>query len=166
VNFWLESQHGYLELNWQAFKNAAPQIADVGEQLLRNPNAGEVAIIATVDEQNRPWLAPFCPIFTDTSLYLLAAANTPKTRQLAKNAAYSLHAMVGADDLEFQVAGVARRVDVKDERAVVLAAVPFPSFDPADPIFELTISRALTVTWPEVGKKKKLVWAEKLLVKG
>lgn len=146
-------------LSWPQFKIASPEISALGEQLLYNPNAGEVAILATVDSVNRPWVAPFCPIFTDSGLYLLAAAHTPKAHHLQKNSAYSLHALLGADDLEFQVAGTARTVSSDEERSEVIAAIPLPSFDASDPIFELQIARALTVTWPEPGKKKQLSWA-------
>lgn len=145
-------------LRWPEFKNAAPEIAAVGTTLLYNPDAGEVAILATVDARNRPWLAPFCPIFTDRGLYLLAAAHTPKVRHLQSNPRYALHALLGADDLEFQTSGSVRCVDDDTERIEVIAAIPFPSFDQTDPIFELLIERALTVIWPEPGKRRELAW--------
>ncbi len=146
-------------LHWPEFKKASPEISTIGEKILYNPNAGEVAILATVDSRNRPWVAPFCPIFTDKGLYLLAAAHTPKANHLLRNPNYSLHALLGPDDLEFQVAGNARAVSSEDERSQVISAVPFPSFDATDPIFELQVARALTVTWPEPGKKKLRSWA-------
>ena len=98
------------------------------------------------------------PVFTNEGIYLLAAAHTPKARQLTVNPAYSAHALLGADDLEFQFAGAARPVGEEKERLKIVSAVPFPSFDATDPIFELQIARALTVTWPEPGKKKQLTW--------
>ena len=146
-------------LQWSDFKRAAPDIAAIGERLLHNPDAGEVAILATVDHLGRPWVAPFCPVFADRGMYLLAAAETPKVRHLAANSAYALHAMVGTDDLEFQVAGTTRLVRSDEERQAVIAAVPFPSFDANDPIFELQIGRALSVSWPQPGRRQKLAWA-------
>jgi hypothetical protein len=145
-------------LHWPEFRSTAPEIATIGEKLLYNPKAGEVAIIATVDHQQKPWVAPFCPIFTEQGMYLLAGAHTPKARHLLVNSAYSLHALLGADDLEFQVAGMARSVTMERERSAVISAVPFPSFDATDPIFELQIARALTVTWPEPGINKRQTW--------
>jgi len=145
-------------LHWPEFKKASPEIASIGEGLLFNPNAGEVAILATVDSKNRPWVAPFCPIFTNEGMYLLAAAHTPKAHQLMRNSNYSLHALLGSDDLEFQVSGVAKSVSSERERSDVISAVPFSSFDENDPIFELQVARALTVAWPEPGKKKQLSW--------
>ena len=145
-------------LYWPEFKKVCPHIADLGERMLFNPNAGEVVILATVDSRNRPWVAPICPIFTDKGLYLLAAAPTPKAHHLMINPNYSLHALLGPDDLEFQVSGMSRLVSSENERSEVISAVPFPSFDATDPIFELKIARALTVTWPEPGKRKQISW--------
>lgn len=146
-------------LHWPEFKAAAPAIAAIGEKLLHNPNSGEVAILATIDTQGRPRVAPFCPIFTEQGMYLLAGARTPKARHLTNRGDYALHALLGADDLEFQTSGTVRPVRANNERAQVIAAVPFPSFEANDPIFELLIDRALTVTWPSSGKKNKKVWS-------
>ena len=77
---------------------------------------------------------------------------------LENNGSYALHALLGADDLEFQTAGTVRVVEAKGERSEVISAIPFPSFDATDPIFELLVARALTVIWPEPGMKKKHAW--------
>ena len=145
-------------LRWREFKTAAPKIASIGEKLLFNPDSGKVAILASIDAKNQPWTAPFCPIFAGEGMYILSAANTPKTSHLTRNSQYALHAMLGEDDLEFQVSGAARSVLNTTERSLVLNAIPFPNYDPNDPIFELLIARALTVTWPKPGKCNKLTW--------
>ncbi|MGD8417990.1 MAG: pyridoxamine 5'-phosphate oxidase family protein [Pseudomonadales bacterium] len=134
-------------VSWQAFAAAAPDIAAVGTSLLYRPDAGEVGILATVDGHGRPRVAPVCPIFSGEGVYLSVGAHTPKVRDLTTNGRYALHALVGADDLEFQIGGTARLVQEPTERAAVVAAIPFPSFDADDPIFELLIERALVVTW-------------------
>lgn len=145
-------------LSWSDFRQAAPEIAAVGSRLLHHPDHGEVAILATVDRHGRPRVAPVCPIFAPPGMYVLAGAATPKVRQLRRDPRYALHALVGADDLEFQITGRARHVDAAAERADVLPAIPFGSFDPADPIFELLIESALVVTWPSPGEPRKLRW--------
>lgn len=146
-------------LHWPEFKRAAPKIAAVGERLLDKPDTAEVAILATLDSERRPRVAPFCPIFTEKGVYILAASRTPKARHLGMNPAYSLHALLGPDDLEFQVTGAAKPVNTKRERSEVIAAIRFPSFDATDPIYELQISQALAVMWPEPGQQEKLFWA-------
>ena len=145
-------------LSWSDFRLAAPQIAAVRSRLLHRPDRGEVAILATTGRDGAPRVAPVCPVFTEQGMYVLAGAATPKVAQFRHDPCYALHAQVGADDLEFQVSGRVRVVDSTAERSEVLAAVPFESFDPQDPIFELLIGRALTVSWPSRGQPVKLRW--------
>lgn len=145
-------------LSWSDFRQAAPEIAAIGSRLLHHPDHGEVAILATTGRSGAPRVAPVCPVFTEQGMYILASAATPKVAQFRRDPRYALHAQVGADDLEFQVSGRVRVVDSTAERSEVLAAVPFESFDPEDPIFELLIDRALTVTWPSPGQPVKLRW--------
>ena len=72
-----------------------------------------------------------------------------------------MHALVGADDLEFQISGNARYVESDDEHKIVVSAIPFPSYDADDPIYELLIDRALVVTWPERSTRgNKMVWSD------
>ena len=146
-------------LDWSDFQAAAPDIAAIGRRLLQHPDRGEVAILATVDRHGAPWVAPVCPIFTDNGLYVLASAGTPKVGQLRRDPRYALHAQVGADDLEFQIAGHARLLDSATGRAEVFSAIPFDSFDSDDPIFELLIGNAVAVTWPAPAAPTKLRWA-------
>ena len=89
------------------------------------------------------------PIFCGEGIYLSAGSHTPKVRHLESNGRYALHALVGADDLEFQIAGTVRRVESSVEHDAVVSAISFPSYDASDPIYELLIERALSVTWPE-----------------
>ncbi|MCZ6502220.1 MAG: hypothetical protein O6945_06880, partial [Gammaproteobacteria bacterium] len=85
---------------------------------------------------------------------------TPKKHHLRCNRSYALHAQVGADDLEFQIKGSVREVGAEDERQRVNASIPFSSYDESDPIFELLIERALTVSWPQPGVQDKRVFVE------
>lgn len=144
---------------WGEFEAAAPDLAGVGRSLLYRPDRGEVAILATVDQAGHPRVAPVSPIFCDDGIYLSVGGHTPKVRHLRADGRYALHALVGADDLEFQMSGVARLVTDATEHEKVVAAIPFPSYDAEDPIFELTIERALVVTWPEQGTRgQKQPW--------
>lgn len=144
-------------LNWSAFAQAAPEIAALGKQKLFSETNGEVAILATVDQHGRPWLAPVCPIFAADGLYLLISQGSPKVHHLRHSSHFALHALVDADDAEFQIAGIVTEV-MGDARAQVISAIPFPSFDPDDPIFECRINRALKVTWPDPGKPARAAW--------
>jgi hypothetical protein len=147
-------------IDWTAFTRTAPPLAETGKRLLFRADRGEVAILATVDAAGKPHVAPVSPIFCGDGVYLSVGPHTPKARHLAANGRYALHALVGADDLEFQMSGAARKVTTASERDAVVSAIPFPSFDPSDPIFELLIDHAVVVTWPErTPRGKKLVWS-------
>ncbi len=142
---------------WKELAVAQPKIGEIGEKLLRRPDQGEVALLGTTDHAGRPAMAPVCPIFLDPGMYVLLARHTPKHAHLARDQHYVLHAMVGADDLEFQIAGRCRFVSDEEERQRVLGAITFPNFDPDDPIVELLVTRALTTHW-EDGQPAKTVF--------
>ena len=148
-------------VHWSAFAAEAPELAGIGRGLLWRPDQGIAAILAT-ERPGGPHVAPVCPIFAAVGgrggLYLLVGADTPKHRHLRRGGRYALHAPVGADDLEFQIGGRAELVELAEMRVAVLDGVPFPSFDPADPIYELLIERALSVSWPQPGLPRKQVW--------
>lgn len=146
-------------IRWAEFARAAPQMARIGKQLLYHSGRGEVAILATVDHHGLPRVAPVSPIFYERGIYLSVGAHTPKARHLGRNGHYAMHALVGEDDLEFQISGSARPVVASDEQKGVVAAIPFPSFNASDPIFELLIDHAVVVEWPErTTRGKKTVW--------
>ena len=148
-------------MRWHGFEKVAPNISRVGKRLLYSPERGEVGILATVDANGRPRVAPVTPIFCGEGIYVLAGAHTPKVQHLEHNGLYALHALVGADDLEFQIAGTVRRIESTAEHDAVVSAIPFPSYDASDPIYELSIERALSVTWPEPGTRgNKETWSE------
>ena len=148
-------------MRWHDFERAAPNISRIGKQLLYSPERGEVAILATVDGTGKPHVVPVSPIFCGEGIYLSAGSHTPKVRHLESNGRYALHALVGADDLEFQIAGTVRRLDSTAEHDAVVSAIPFPSYDANDPIYELLIERALSVTWPEPSTRGiKEAWSE------
>ena len=148
-------------VHWSEFAAEAPELAEIGLGLLWRVDQGIAAILAT-EGAGGPRVAPVCPIFapagSQADLYLLVGAGTPKHRDLRRGGRYALHAPVGADDLEFQIGGHAELVESAEMRVAVLDAVPFPSFDPADPIYELLIERALSVGWPRAGVARKRVW--------
>ena len=144
-------------VRWSEFAADAPALAEVGRQLLRRPDQSIAAILATEGSAG-PGVAPVCPIFALDGVYLLVGPSTPKHRQLRRSGRYALHAPVGADDLEFQISGRARLVQSAETRNAVLAAIQFPSFNPTDPIYELLIERALSVSWPQPGLRKKRSW--------
>lgn len=145
-------------LTWSEFQKAAPELAAVGERLLHPSVGAAVGLLATADRTARPGVAPVCPIFAGSGVFVLVVSKTPKRRDLAENPRFALHAMVGPSDEEFRISGTARLVDIPSERAAVIEAIRFPSYDATDPIFELLVERALAVTWPAPGESLKRAW--------
>ena len=137
---------------WAAFESAAPELAAAARRLLIGPDGVALGFLATASPSGTPRLGPVCPIFCGDELYLCAAAGTPKRRDLRNGGAFVLHAPLGADDEELQVAGRADEVADAAERAAVHEAIPFGSFGRRDPVFRLGIERALWVHWERVGQ--------------
>jgi general stress protein 26 len=128
----------------------------VGRKHLYNPDQGDVGLLATVTANGLPAIAPVCAIFSGGGVYLLVAAASPKRRHLDQNSAYALHAQIDADDEEFRISGHAVLITDEPTRRQVLADIPFPSFDPEDPIYELLTQNALLVTWSEGAQSKQI----------
>lgn len=138
--------------NWAEFERAAPEFGAAGRRRLVGGDGVAIGFFASVGERSRPHLSPVCPIFCGDDLYVSAGAHTPKVADLRATRAYVLHAFLGANDEEFQIAGSATEADDEAERAAVHAAIPFGSFKRGDPIFRLGVERALWVYWENVGR--------------
>jgi len=134
-------------ISFAALEAAAPAFGAAGRRLLE----GEVAFIATVSRAGNPRLAPFCPIFSGDHVYVSSGAKTAKRHDLQNDGRFVLHALLGRNDEEFQLAGRGVLVADAAERARVHADIRF-QFDPGDPIFRLEIERALWGHWEKVGQ--------------
>jgi hypothetical protein len=137
---------------WSEFDGAAPELGAAGRRLLVGADGVAIGFLASVGARGAPHLAPVCPIFCGADLYLSAGAHTPKAGDLRGSGRYVLHAFLAANDEEFQVAGRAGEVLDPAERAAVHAAIRFGAFKTTDPIFRLSIERALWVYWERVGQ--------------
>lgn len=138
--------------SWSQFDMAAPEFGAAGRRTLVGPDGVAIGFLASVGAHGVPHLSPVCPIFCGAHLYVSAGAHTPKVDDLRASGRYVLHAFLAAKDEEFQVAGGAFEVSDAAERAAVHSAIPFGSFKTADPIFQLSIERALWVYWERVGQ--------------
>ena len=139
-------------VSWAGFERAAGDFAAAGRRRLVGDDGTAIGFLATTGTSHGPHLAPVCPIFCGDHVYVSASGSTPKARDLRQTGAFVLDAFLGENDEEFQVAGTAAEVRDLEERAAVHAAIPFPSFEPDDPIFRLTFTRALWVYWERVGQ--------------
>lgn len=150
-------------MSWENFKRKSPELAKSGERLLKSDGTVAIGFLSTCSN-NRPHIAPVCPIFCETDIYICAAENSPKTKDLRRGGNYTLHAFLGKNDEEFQTSGKAREVSGEEEKASVHSSIPFASFDKSDPIFCLNIDRVLWAYWERVGQPDTIAirkrWSE------
>ena len=142
---------------WREFAQRRPGLAALGKRMLWGDGDGQVAWLATRGP-GAPGIAPVCPIFAGTGLYLLITADSPKVRDLSLDGSYALHAQLGEQDLEFQIGGRVRIISDPRQRESVMAAIPFKHYDPGDCLYELRIGRALSVSWNDSGKPRRTSW--------
>ncbi len=138
--------------SWSELERAAPDIAAAGRRLLVGADGVAIGFLATVGAAGAPRIAPVCPIFCGDDLFLGAGARTPKVGDLRRSGAFALHALLAANDEEFQVSGTAVEIVEPEERRAVHEAIPFAASRKQDPIFRLGLERALWVHWERVGQ--------------
>ena len=138
--------------SWLEFETAAPEFGAAGRRLLVGPDEVAIGFLASVSAHGTPHLAPVCPIFCDADLYISAGSHTPKANDLRTSGHFVLHALLAANDEEFQIAGHAEEVSDPAERLAVHSAIRFAAFKTTDPVFRLSIGRALWVYWERVGQ--------------
>ena len=139
-------------LSWKQFVEEAADFADAARRRFAGSDGVAIGFMATVSARCEPRIAPVCPIFCGDHLYVSAGGHTPKVGALRNQRVYVLHAFLGENDEEIQLGGTSSEVLDLAERAAVHRAIPFKAFDTADPIFRLTIDRALWVYWERVGE--------------
>jgi hypothetical protein len=138
--------------SWADFEARAPELAAAGHRRLVGDDGVAIGFLATAADAASIHLSPVCPIFCGAHLYLSAGRSTPKVRDLRRGGYFALHAFLGENDEEFQVAGRAAEATDEAERSAVHEAIPFQAFQRADPVFRLSIERALWVFWENVGQ--------------
>jgi hypothetical protein len=138
--------------SWAEFEASAPDFGEAGRRLFAGTDGLPIGFLATVTSDGRPHISPVCPIFCADDLYVCAAERTPKIEDLRASGDYALHAFLADGDEEFQVAGRATQIADHTERSAVHEAIPFQAFNRQDPIFRLSIDRALWVHWERVGQ--------------
>jgi len=139
-------------VRWSEFEAAEPEIAQAGRRLLIGDDGVAIAFLATASASGRAHIAPVCPIFCESDVYLSAKTTSPKTRDLRANPSFALHACLAENDEEFQASGRANEVTDAGERARVHQAIRFGCYDAEHPVFRFEFERALWVWWENVGQ--------------
>jgi hypothetical protein len=134
---------------WQQLQLERPELATAGRRLLYQFGVG-LAFLGTVRADGGPRMHPVCPLIGGSGLFVFVV-DSPKRRDLTRDARYALHSFPSADNEDaFYLTGMARTVADADLRRRLArqfveerAALSVP--DPADSeaLFELDVRSCL-----------------------
>jgi hypothetical protein len=105
-------------LNWNEFKQARPDLAQAGRELLYQFGVG-LGFLGTVRLDGGPRMHPMCPVLTDDGLFALIEPG-PKRKDLLRDGRYALHCFPPANNEDaFYVTGRAEARPEVEARAAV-----------------------------------------------
>lgn len=127
---------------WNEFAAAAPEIAAAGRRVLERSGVGE-GLLATVRDDLPPRINPVKVGIVDGRLLTFVIVGSAKTRDLADDGRYALHAHLDpAVPNEFLVRG--RALVVSDPTLLADAAAAWPfEIDDGYVLYDLSIDHAL-----------------------
>jgi len=127
---------------WDAFAAAAPRLAERGRALLERTGPAE-GLLATVRDGVPPRIHTVKVGFVQGRLLTFVIVGSAKTRDLAEDGRYALHAHLDPDvPNEFLVRGRATEVTDPGLRSAAAAAWPF-TIDDGYALYELSVDHAL-----------------------
>jgi hypothetical protein len=139
-------------VSWKELEAEAPDLATAGHALLYQYGPG-LAYLATVRKDGGPRLHPFCPVIVDGRVHAYIG-HSPKLADLVRDGRYALHSFPKRDgDDEFYISGRARRIDDRERRAAVSAAITAQgtTHGADDVLFEFDIDRAMHAAYSHQG---------------
>jgi len=141
--------------SWQDFARAEPELATFGEIRLKNGPA----YLATVRADGFPRVHPVTPILADGHLLLFMEPTSPKGYDLQRGSGYALHCSVSDDnggEGEFCLTGHA----VLTVEPLMRELAAKYGYQPKDRyiLFELTVERAFSTTYPENSGPVRKSW--------
>jgi len=126
---------------WAEFAAEAPAIATAGRRLIYRAETGS-ALLATVRGDSLPRIHPITVAVADR-LVAFIILDSPKSRDLAEDGRYALHAHQDPDvPHEFTVRGIAQPIDDNETRAGFADAWKF-EVDDTYRLFEFMIDHAV-----------------------
>lgn len=144
-----------MNLSWQNFANAVPELAGFGEKRFK----AAPAYLATVRANGMPRVHPVTPIIAEGHLLLFMEPTSPKGHDLQRGSGYALHCTVaddGGGEGEFYLTGHASLTE--DPLLRELAARY--GYQPKDHyvLFELTVESAFSTMYPDDGPPIRTKW--------
>ncbi len=98
-------------MRWGEFRQAAPKLADLGEDRLDRRTG--VLLIGTIRKDGTPRISPVEPVFSDGDLYLGMMWRSRKALDLLRDSRFALHNTL-TDRLGDQFIARGRAIDVQD----------------------------------------------------
>lgn len=103
-------------MNWGAFKNAAPELAEAGEKLFDRVG---VVLVGTLRKDGSPRISPVEPLIAGSQLYLGMMPASFKAQDLLRDRRCTIHSLISdkhAPEGEFKLHGLAVNVQDQIER--------------------------------------------------
>jgi hypothetical protein len=111
-----------------------------------------LAYLGTTRKDGSPRVNPVCPVIADGRVFVATAPDSPKLRDLLRDGRYVLHMLLGKQEEEFWIRGIAKRVTDPELRAlVVVAAIGTTRILPEEVLLEYDIDEAGTTIWLDFG---------------
>lgn len=144
---------------WADLERDEPELAAAGQRLLEDaPRVPGVAFLATMSVSGRPRMHPFIPAIVEGALWAFVI-ESPKQRDLERDGQFAIHARLGADDEQFLVSGLARRIADLEARERIGETMPFDDIDDGHILYRFDIDQALWTTWATPTNPTHRSWA-------
>jgi hypothetical protein len=148
-------------MRWDEFATAAPELAGLGEQRLRDR---ELSLVGTLRRNGWPRISPVEPDFVDGDLMLGMMWRSPKALDLLRDPRLVVHSVVSrreGDEGDFKLYGRAVPVDEPDRRAryraTIKARIDWEPDEPNYHLFAIDVDSAGFVTFAE-GNRFGMAW--------
>jgi hypothetical protein len=145
---------------WRDFESAAPELARAGRKRFERTR---VALLATLQDDGSPRISPIEPFFLAGHL-VIGSMRSGKARDLANDPRCAMHSSVtdiDASEGEFQLHGVAVRIDREQLGGADSEAWWAGREDAGSQLYSIDIERASLIEWDITkGEMRVLRWSD------
>jgi len=147
--------------SWNEFSLEAPEIADLGKQMLLQTRANiGFAFLATIRKDGAPRLHPISLVFSKGHLFVFIPPASPKCGDLKRDGRYALQAFPPAENergREFYVSGVAVCISDPSTRQAIIAETTI-NVEEHEVLFELLVDKAMYTILVDRGTPNEHSW--------